>query len=120
MPAYDDAAGVTAAFNLNLLKRINRDLGATFAVDRFAHRAIWNAQASRIEMHLESQTDQSVRIGNVDVSFAAGETIHTENSRKFALDTLLPLFAQTGWRLETEWRDENGYFAVVLLQAVSA
>ncbi|MEL6858623.1 MAG: L-histidine N(alpha)-methyltransferase [Pseudomonadota bacterium] len=120
VPAYDDAAGVTAAFNLNLLKRINRDLGATFDVDEFAHRAIWNDQASRIEMHLESLIDQSVRIGHEDIEFAAGETIHTENSRKFALEALLPLFQETGWRLETEWRDEQDYFAVVLLHATSA
>lgn len=85
IPAYDDAAGVTAAFNLNLLTRINRELGADFDLSAFAHRAIWNDQASRIEMHLESLSDQQVKIGQDQFFFAAGETIHTENSRKFDL-----------------------------------
>ncbi|NQY95889.1 MAG: L-histidine N(alpha)-methyltransferase [Henriciella sp.] len=117
IPAYDDAAGVTAKFNLNLLTRINRELGADFDLGGFAHRAIWNDDASRIEMHLESLRMQSVHIGDRTVSFDAGETIHTENSRKFTIDSLLPLFEQTGWILKKNWLDEDRYFAVLLLSA---
>lgn len=117
IPAYDDAAGVTAAFNLNLLVRINRELGADFDFDKFAHRAIWNDAASRVEMHLESRTAQTVTIANRTFKFAAGETIHTENSRKFDLTALIPLFEATGWRLDQTWMDDQRYFAVILLSA---
>jgi len=118
VPAYDDAAGVTAKFNLNLLTRINRELEADFDLTGFQHRAIWNDAASRIEMHLESVRDQIVQIGGQRISFAEGETIHTENSRKFAIDSLLPLFEQTGWKLNKQWLDDKRYFAVLLLSAV--
>jgi len=117
IPAYDDAAGVTAKFNLNLLIRINRELGADFDLDGFVHRAIWNDAASRIEMHLESLTDQVVSINGRTFTFAAGETIHTEISRKFDLDSLTDLVAKTGWHLDQVWCDDNEYFAVILLQA---
>lgn len=117
VPAYDDAAGVTAAFNLNLLTRINRELAADFDVSAFAHRALWNDTASRIEMHLESKRDQTVTIAQQTFKFAAGETIHTENSRKFSIDSLVPLFEQTGWKLNTQWLDEKRFFAVLLLSA---
>lgn len=117
IPAYDDAAGVTAAFNLNLLKRINRELSADFDLSAFKHRAIWNDERSRIEMHLESLRDQTVKMGGSALNFAQGETIHTENSRKFSIDTLLTLFEQTGWTLKTQWLDEKRYFAVLLLSA---
>lgn len=117
VPAYDDAAGVTARFNLNLLTRINRELGADFDLTTFSHVALWNARASRIEMHLESKQEQTVTIGDQTISFAPGETIHTENSRKFSIDSLLPLFEQTGWNLNTQWLDEKRYFAVLLLSA---
>jgi len=117
IPAYDDAAGVTAKFNLNLLTRINRELGADFDLDGFAHRAIWNDAASRIEMHLESLIDQTVSIGARQFAFAAGETIHTEISRKFDLDALTALVARTGWHLDQVWRDSKNYFAVILLEA---
>ncbi len=117
VPAYDDSAGVTARFNLNLLARINRELDGEFDLTAFAHRAIWNDQASRIEMHLESLYDQTVRIGARSIQFAAGETIHTENSRKFSIDSLRPLFEQTGWKLDTQWLDDQHYFAVLLLSA---
>jgi len=118
IPAYDDAAGVTAKFNLNLLTRINRELGADFDLNGFAHRAIWNDDASRIEMHLESLNDQIVSISGRKFTFTAGETIHTEISRKFDLDSLTGLVAKTGWHLDQVWRDENDYFAVILLQAI--
>jgi dimethylhistidine N-methyltransferase len=117
VPAYDDAAGITAKFNLNLLARINRELGADFDLGGFAHRAIWNEDASRIEMHLESLRRQCVCIGDHSISFDRGETIHTENSRKFTIDSLLPLFEQTSWNLNKVWLDENRYFAVLLLSA---
>lgn len=117
VPAYDDAAGVTAQFNLNLLARINRELGANFDLSAFDHRAVWNEAASRIEMHLVSQRPQQVQIGDRTFAFDAGETIHTENSRKFAIDSLTPLFEQTGWHLNKTWRDERHYFAVLLLSA---
>lgn len=117
VPAYDDAAGVTASFNLNLLTRINRELGADFDLSSFEHRAIWNDTASRIEMHLVSQRSQSVKISGRTIHFDAGETIHTENSRKFSIDSLTPLFEQTGWNLNKQWLDERHYFAVLLLSA---
>lgn len=117
VPAYDDAAGITAKFNLNLLARINKELGADFDLSAFAHRAIWNDPASRIEMHLESLKDQIVQAGTQSITFAEGETIHTENSRKFAIDSLLPLFEQTGWKLNKQWLDDKRYFAVLLLSA---
>jgi L-histidine Nalpha-methyltransferase len=117
VPAYDDAAGVTASFNLNLLTRINRELGADFDLSAFEHRAIWNDTASRIEMHLVSQRSQSVKISGRTIHFDAGETIHTENSRKFSIDSLTPLFEQTGWNLNKQWLDERHYFAVLLLSA---
>ena len=117
IPAYDDATGVTARFNLNLLHRINRDLDATFDLGAFAHRAIWNDAASRIEMHLESLSDQTVQIGGQTIAFKSGETIHTENSRKFSVDALVPLLDQTGWQVQAQWRDAKDYFAVILLRA---
>lgn len=117
VPAYDDAAGVTAKFNLNLLVRINRELGANFDLSAFDHRAIWNDKASRIEMHLVSHRPQQVAIGNRTIAFEAGETIHTENSRKFSIDSLTPLFEQTGWHLKKTWLDDKHYFAVLLLSA---
>src|SRR5208282_4129686 len=85
LAAYDDVAGVTAAFNKNMLVRLNRELGADFDLDRFNHRAVWNETMSRMEMHLESCLDQRVRFAALDweIAFGAGETIHTENSYKY-------------------------------------
>lgn len=117
IPAYDDAAGVTAKFNLNLLTRINRDLNANFDLAGFAHRAIWNDQDSRIEMHLLSRKAQTVEIAGRRFDFSEGETIHTENSRKFDLDQLRQQFAAAGWTLEQKWLDPEAYFAVLLLHA---
>ncbi|MEL6980517.1 MAG: L-histidine N(alpha)-methyltransferase, partial [Pseudomonadota bacterium] len=115
LPAYDDAAGVTAAFNLNLLARANREIGANFDLGAFAHEARWNAERSRIEMHLVSQRAQSVEIQGERVAFAAGESIHTENSRKFSIPALIPQLEAAGWRLEETHQDERGYFAVMAL-----
>jgi dimethylhistidine N-methyltransferase len=115
--AYDDALGVTAAFNKNLLARINRELGADFNLDAFAHRAIWNADESRIEMHLESLKDQRVRLAGSVFTFAKGETIHTENSAKFTVERFATLAQKAGWTLETSWLSEAPAFAVVSLLA---
>ena len=117
IPAYDDAAGITAAFNLNILKRINRELDGTFALEQFAHEARWNEDASRVEMHLVSQRDQTVRVGDTKIGFAEGESIHTENSRKFALDELMQLAEVQGWTLSQSWMDDEKLFSVVMLDA---
>jgi len=115
--AYDDAAGVTAAFNLNVLTRLNRELGADFDLTAFAHRARWNARCSRIEMHLESLVTQTVHIAGRSIPFAARETIHTENSYKFthaALDALLTGACFTATKTFT---DVAQTFAVTLATA---
>jgi len=116
--AYDDQAGVTAAFNLNLLVRINRELGGHFDVDRFAHRAPWNADAGRIEMHLESLADQTVRIDALDleVPFAKGETVHTESSHKYSTAEIDALAAAAGFEVEDRWLDSNERFSLQLLR----
>ncbi len=118
LAAYDDAAGVTAAFNKNILVRLNRELGLNFAIDSFAHRVRWNAVDSRIEMHLESLRAQSVQFGNGVVLFAAGETIHTENSYKFRQDDLVSLLRSSGFAIDHTMYDEEERFAVVLAEAV--
>jgi dimethylhistidine N-methyltransferase len=116
--AYDDAAGVTAAFNLNVLTRLNRELGADFDLEQFAHRARWNAADSRMEMHLESLTTQAVKIAGNTFAFAAGETIHTENSYKFTEDSLKALLASTHFVPARTFTDEANTFAVTLATAV--
>jgi L-histidine N-alpha-methyltransferase len=115
--AYDDAEGVTAAFNLNILARLNRDLGAGFHLDNFAHRALWNATGSRIEMHLESLTDQTVQIGSNRIAFAEGETIHTENSYKFTPESIQALLDASGFARTHTWHDPDCRFAVTLAEA---
>jgi L-histidine Nalpha-methyltransferase len=118
--AYDDAAGVTAAFNKNILVRLNRELDAEFDVDTFAHRAVWNKAASRMEMHLVSRVAQTVNIAALDltVDFAAGESIHTENSYKYQPGQIEALLAETGFCAEATWTDPRGRFAVCLGRAV--
>jgi dimethylhistidine N-methyltransferase len=120
LAAYDDAAGVTARFNLNMLARLNRELGADFDLEAFAHRAVWNPAESRIEMHLESLTGQTVSIASLDleVDFAAGERIHTENSYKYAPGGPQAMLAAAGFATESVWTDERGWFAVCLARAV--
>ncbi len=115
--AYDDAKGVTAAFNKNLLVRINRELGGDFDVDAFAHRAIWNPAESRIEMHLVSLKDQTAHAAGHAFRFAEGETIHTENSYKFTMERMATLAAQSGWKLEERWASGDPAFGMVLLRA---
>lgn len=119
IPAYDDPLGVTAAFNLNLLGRINRELGGQFDLAAFRHRALYNREAGRIEMHLESRRAQTVVIRGlgIEVSFAEGETIHTESSYKFDLAQVAALAAVTGFELARTWTDPAGWFASNLLMA---
>ena len=116
--AYDDALGVTEAFNKNLLLRINDELDGTFDPARFTHRAYFNERRSRVEMHLVSREDQEVRIdGEYRVSFRAGESIHTENSHKFTIDGFRRLAAEAGWQPDVHWVDRAGDFSVHLLEA---
>jgi dimethylhistidine N-methyltransferase len=117
IPAYDDAAGVTAAFNRNLLTRLNREAGGEFDLSRFAHEARWNDDASRIEMHLVSTCDQTVRVAGVPIGFTAGESIHTENSYKHSVEGFRGLAERAGWRALRLWTDPRGLFALHLLQA---
>jgi dimethylhistidine N-methyltransferase len=114
--AYDDAAGVTAAFNLNLLHRLNREAGADFDTAAFRHRAVWNPVLERVEMHLVSQRAQSVRLAGRVIRFAEGETIHTESSHKYRPERLAELAAAAGWQAGPMWTDPAGLFAVSLLE----
>ena len=117
-PAYNDARGVTAAFNRNLLVRINRELGGDFDPSAFRHRAFYNRECSRIEMHLVSSADQRIRVGDRTFAFRAGESIHTENSYKYDLTQCASRAAECGLRADETWTDENGYFAVMYLTVV--
>jgi len=116
LAAYDDAQGITAAFNKNLLVRINRELDGDFDLDAFDHRAVWNAEESRIEMHLVSRQAQQVSIGEDVFDFAEGETIHTENSYKFTPAMIADIAARGGWRVETHWVSDAQPFATFLLK----
>jgi dimethylhistidine N-methyltransferase len=116
-PAYDDPAGVTAAFNRNLLVRINRELGADFDPAAFRHRAFYNRERSRIEMHLVSAASQRVRVGAAAFDFRPGETIHTENSYKYDVAELAARAEGCGLRLAHTWTDDQNYFAVLYLTA---
>jgi dimethylhistidine N-methyltransferase len=110
--AYNDAQGVTAAFNLNLLARINRELGGDFKLRRFRHHAFYNAALGRIEMHLVSLAAQSVRLGNRRFAFEAGESIHTENSYKYSVGGFRALARGAGFRAARVWLDPKGLFAL--------
>lgn len=113
--AYNDADGVTAAFNLNLLRRINRELGGNFDLDRFEHKAVFNEMRSRIEMHLVSRERQRVSVCGKKVEFAPGETIHTECSYKYTVETFGELAARAGWTRLESWTDERNWFSVHVL-----
>lgn len=113
--AYNDDAGVTAAFNLNLLARINRELDGTFDLSRFTHRAFFNEEESRIEMHLVSGSDQVVRAAGRTFRFSRGETIHTENSYKYDSQSVSSLALSAGWSVCATWTDEARLFGVFLL-----
>ena len=119
IPAYDDAEGTTAAFNKNILARINRELEGRFTLDRFRHVALWNEQASRVEMHLESTTDQIVPIRGIgiDVPFRKGERIHTESSHKYDLTTVDRMLREAGFRIEKTFSDDGDRFWVHLARA---
>jgi dimethylhistidine N-methyltransferase len=117
--AYDDPAGVTAAFNLNLLARINRELGGEFDLRSFSHEARYNAQHARVEMHLRSHTAQTVRIDalDLDVNFGIGETIWTESSYKFTAEGIRSLGEDAGWYTERQWLDTEWGFSETLFRA---
>jgi L-histidine Nalpha-methyltransferase len=116
LAAYNDAAGVTAQFNKNLLTRINRELDADFKLQLFRHKAVWNECESRVEMHLESLIAQQVSIAalGLEVHFARGETIHTEDSYKFTHQRVAMLLARAGFTLRRKWSDAAGWFGVYL------
>jgi L-histidine Nalpha-methyltransferase len=117
LSAYDDSAGVTAEFNLNLLHRINRELGGDIPVDAFRHRAIWNEKLSRIEMHLEAIRDVAFQVGGTHFTMCAGETIHSENSHKYGERDARLLLLAGGWTPVEQWTDADARFALVLARA---
>jgi L-histidine N-alpha-methyltransferase len=116
--AYDDPLGVTAAFNRNLLVRINRELGGTFDLDGFAHRAVWNRRASRVEMHLVSTRAQRVRIAHaeLDIAFREGEHIWTESSYKFSPEAVAARLSDAGFTPRDQWIDRESQFALTLAE----
>jgi dimethylhistidine N-methyltransferase len=115
--AYNDAAGHTAAFNLNLLERMRRELGAEVEPGQFAHRAFYNAADGRIEMHLVSRREQAIRIGSRVFEFATGEAIHTENSYKYSTTGFADLARAAGFEREALWVDDRGLFSIHYLRA---
>ena len=119
LAAYDDREGVTAAFNINLLARVNRELDGEFPLDRFAHEARWNASESAVEMHLVSLDARTVRVDGHRFAFEAGETIHTESSRKYDERSIADLADRSGWRVAACWSDAERRFAVFGLEAIA-
>lgn len=115
--AYDDAAGVTAAFNRNLLTRINRELDGDMPVEKFAHRAVWNDEKARIEMHLEATDAIAFEIAGQSFTMEAGETIHTESSHKYGPRDSRLLLRAGGWEPVREWTDDAGLFSLILAEA---
>jgi L-histidine Nalpha-methyltransferase len=118
--AYDDPLGVTAAFNRNLLVRVNRELGADFDLDGFTHQAVWNPPHSRVEMHLVSTRSQQVRVpaASIDVTFTPGETIWTESSYKYEPDHIVSMLERTGFGPVGQWVDDDARFALTLVEAI--
>jgi L-histidine Nalpha-methyltransferase len=114
--AYNDAAGVTAAFNLNMLSHLNRLVGAVFEPERFGHRAFYNPALGRIEMHLVSRAAQTVTVAGRPFTFAKGETIHTECSHKYSLKGFAALASRAGWQTAQTWCDARGWFGMALLR----
>ncbi|WP_114952905.1 L-histidine N(alpha)-methyltransferase [Sphingosinicella terrae] len=115
--AYDDAAGVTAEFNLNLLHRINAELDGDIAVDDFRHVARWNEERSRVEMHLEAKADLAFTVSGTRFEMRAGDTIHTENSHKYGERDARLLMLASGWKVVRQWTDEEDMFALLLAEA---
>ena len=115
--AYDDAQGVTAAFNLNLIERINRELDGDMPIDGFAHRAVWNDEKARIEMHLEAVRPLNFQVAGARFHMERGETIHTESSHKYGTRDQRVLLRAGGWDPADEWTDAEGLFGLVLAQA---
>ncbi|HEU4961305.1 MAG TPA: L-histidine N(alpha)-methyltransferase [Sphingomonas sp.] len=115
--AYDDAVGITAAFNLNLIERINRELDGTIPLDAFRHRALWNDERARIEMHLEAKRDVAFTVDGRPFAMTAGETIHTENSHKYGPRDARLLLCAGGWTPIGEWTDPDDRFALYLAEA---
>lgn len=113
--AYNDKDGVTAEFNLNLLRRMKRELDATLTLEDFEHHAFYNAEAYRIEMHLRAVRETEIIVNGRSYPFAKGETLHTENSHKYSLSRLKRLIEKTPWRMEEVWTDRKGWFAACLL-----
>ncbi len=116
VPAYDDSQGVTASFNKNILARLNRELDADFVVDAFRHVALWNKRCSRMEIYLESTIEQTAFLSalDLDISFRAGETIHTENSYKYTDAMIESILHESGFALEHSWTDRKKWFGVHL------
>jgi dimethylhistidine N-methyltransferase len=110
--AYNDAAGITAKFNLNLLARANRELNANFEPANFSHHAFYNSERHRIEMHLASKKRQKVKVAGRSIEFRLGETIHTENSYKYSLDSFSALARGSGWKPLSVWTDAGGNFSI--------
>ena len=117
VPAYDDAQGVTAAFNMNLLERINRELGGDIPLDAFAHKAVWNDDRARVEMHLEAVRDVAFTVDGRSFEMSAGDSIHTENSHKYGARDARILLRSGGWTPVAEWTDPEGLFGVYLAEA---
>ena len=115
--AYNDSAGVTAAFNLNVLTHLNRELAGNFDVEKFRHRAVYNESVGSIQMFLESRVKQQIELAGQTLSFAEGEAIHTENSYKYDPEGFLALAADAGWGKELHLTDADNYFSVFLLAA---
>jgi dimethylhistidine N-methyltransferase len=115
--AYDDERGVTAEFNLNALRHVNRRLGIGFDISHFRHRALWVESQQRIEMHLVSTANQTIRMGAAVIRLLRGEFIRTECCHKYTPDAFAILAAEAGWKVRAHFTDERGWFAVVLLNA---
>lgn len=115
--AYNDSEGITAAFNLNMLVRLNRELDAGFDINQFHHKAFYNEDEGRIEMHLLSVSDQEIEIAGNSIRFSAGETIHTENSYKYTPEEVKELFGN-GYRMEQMWSDESELFSIYFFRVI--
>jgi dimethylhistidine N-methyltransferase len=116
LPAYNDGGGVTAAFNLNILARINRELGGNFDLDSFTHDAVFNAEKGRVEMHLVSRCTQAVHIAGKVFTFAESETIHTENSHKYTVAGFTELVREAGWEISERWTGLQKLFGIFALR----